>query len=471
MPAVNIANVEIFTMDCTKEKLILFTRYPVPGKVKTRLIPELDKEGAASLQELMTGYAVLKARCCAAARHAKIEIRFDGGNKRDMRKWLGDELEFNQQGKGDLGQRMERAFREAFEAGFERVIIIGCDCPEMDVQCLSEAFDALKENDIAIGPAVDGGYYLIALSKPVPELFTDVNWGTETVFDTTIKIAKSHGLRLFQLKKLSDVDRPKDLSSCHNLGFLDSNSGTLSVVIAALNEQSNIQKSISVASKGVLEVIVADGGSQDKTAELAQQVGASLLTVTDGRSAQSNTAALKARGDILLFLHADTILPETFAADILEAVKGPNVAAGAFGLGINADRACFHMVESLTNLRSRLFQLPYGDQAIFMRRDVFLRLGGFAGLPIMEDYELVRRLRRRGRVVTLNKQVRTSARRWLQLGILRTAIINRLIIAGYWLGISPSRLASFYRNRKKSYLKINAKGRDPKYESTLLRAK
>lgn len=457
-------------MNHMKEKLILFTRYPVPGQAKTRLIPELGKEEAARLQELMTGYAVLKARCCVAAHNVKIEIRFDGGSRRNMCRWLGDGLEYVPQGKGDLGQRMERAFREAFEAGYERVAIIGCDCPEMKAQYLSDAFDTLKENDMVIGPAVDGGYYLIALRVPAPELFIGINWGSESVFEQTMKIAKSEGLQIAELKKLSDVDRPEDLSLCHNLRFFNSSSDTISVLMAALNEESHIEMSISGALHGALEVFLADGGSQDKTVELAQQSGATILTVPYGRSAQLNTAALNARGDILLFLHADTVLPETYAADILKTLKQPGIAAGAFRLGINSDRLGIRLVESLTNLRSKWLQLPYGDQAIFMRRDVFLRLGGFSGLPIMEDYELVRRLQRQGRVATLAKQVRTSARRWLKLGILRTTLINQLMIAGYWLGISPNRLARFYRN-KKSHLKTKAKGKGPKYESTLLRTK
>ena len=458
-------------MNKSKEKLILFTRYPVPGKAKTRLIPKLGAEGAARVQELMTGYAVLNGRCYCAVSNVSLEICFDGGSKSKMLKWLGKGLTYISQGTGNLGQRMERAFHRAFEAGFERVVIIGCDCPELDVECLSEAIESLKENDMTIGPSVDGGYYLIGLRKPTPRLFMGINWGTESVFEQTIKIAKSEGLKIAQLKKLSDVDQPEDLSLCRETGLLNSNSNMLSVIIAALNEQANIEMSISRASKGALEVIVADGGSQDNTVGLARQAGAGTLTVPYGRYAQFNIAALKAKGDVLLFLHADTILPEKFAEDILEILTQPDIAAGAFRLGINADGPGFRMVETLTNLRSKLFQLPYGDQAIFIQRNVFLRLGGFAGLPIMEDYEFVRRLRRQSQVAILNKQVRTSARRWLGLGILRTTIINQLMIVGYWLGISPARLAEFYRNRKKNYLKINFKGKDPKHESTILRAK
>lgn len=436
-------------MNCIRRKLILFTRYPVPGKAKTRLIPELGKEKAAKLQEIMTGHTLINARCCGAAFDTSIEIRFCGSGKRNMRRWLGNGPKYIPQGKGDLGQRIERAFRDAFETGFDHVMIIGCDCPQLDVECLSHAIEALKENDMIIGPALDGGYYLIGLRKPAPQLFVEIDWGTEYVFEQTIKIAETEGLKIAQLKQLSDVDQPEDMSICRNLGMLGSSRNTISVIIAALNEQAHIETSIASAYKDALEVIVADGGSKDNTLDLARRAGACTMSVPYGRYAQFNAAALKAKGNVFLFLHADTILPEGFAEEIFKTLKKANVAAGAFRLAIDADKTAIRIVETFTNLRSRLFQLPYGDQAIFMQRDVFLRSGGFASIPVLEDYEFVRRLRRQGRIKTVNKQVRTSARRWLHLGVLPTTIINQLMIAGYWLGISPSRLAVFYRNRKK----------------------
>ncbi|MBW8016502.1 MAG: DUF2064 domain-containing protein [Planctomycetes bacterium] len=456
-------------MHCKKEKLILFTRYPVAGKTKTRLIPELGREDAARLQEIMTGYAVLNARCYGALSGVQIEICYDGASKRNMHRWLGNGLEFIRQGDGDLGQRMNRAFDRAFQAGYECVVIMGCDCPQIDVKCLSEAFDALKENDVTIGPAMDGGYYLIGLSKPVEKLFADINWGSEFVFDQTLAVIESEKLKVTKLEKLSDVDCPEDLTLCCDLGFLKSDSRTISVIIAALNEKDHIQKTVSIALQGVSEVIVADGGSLDETLKLAQQSGAQTINVPYGRPSQLNTAALQAKGDILLFLHADTELPDDFAMTMIKAVKSPKFAAGAFRLGIDSKGAGIRVIEAAANLRSRLLKLPYGDQAVFMTKDTFFRVGGFSDMPIMEDYELIKRLQKRGRIITLDKQVKTSARRWLQLGILRTTVTNQFLIAGYKLGISPMKLAVLYRNHKKRHSK-NTKRKDPKNESTILRA-
>ena len=458
-------------MNHTKEKLILFTRYPVPGKAKTRLIPELGNDGASNLQEIMTGMTVLSAKSCAAAGNCAIELCYEGGSKKLMRRWLGDGLEYAAQGDGDLGQRMDRAFRRAFQDGSSRVVLIGCDCPENDAVNISAAFEALKQNDMVIGPALDGGYYLIGLGSYVAELFSGISWGRQSVLEQTLAIAHSNELNIKHLQPFSDVDLPEDVSMCRKQGLLAADIQTVSVIIPALNESATIQTIVSGIFSDVLEVIVADGGSRDNTVELSHQAGASVLTVPHGRAAQLNAAALRAQGDVLLFLHADTLLPKTFYRDIIEALKNPNVAAGAFGLGIDSDKAGIRFVEKLANLRSRLLKLPYGDQGLFMSKNTFLRSGGFSNMPIMEDYELVQRLQRRGRIVTLDKQVLTSARRWNQLGVVRTSMINQLMVAGYRLGISPDRLAGFYRHQKNRHLKINTERKATQNESTLLRAK
>jgi rSAM/selenodomain-associated transferase 2/rSAM/selenodomain-associated transferase 1 len=456
-------------MNNSKEKLILFTRYPIPGKAKTRLIPKLGEEGAARLQEIMTGLTVLNSRCFSAASGVNLEIRFDGASKKNMLQWLGKGLEFYHQGGGDLGQRMNRAFNKAFQSGYERVVVIGCDCPQIDDKILSAAFEALKDNDMAIGPAFDGGYYLIGLRKPVPELFIDIDWGIESVFERTITIAKAENIKVAQLQKYSDVDCPQDIALCRNMGLLNFGSESISIIIAALNEEASIQKIISIALEGTLEVIVADGGSQDNTVELAQQAGASTLDIPYGRACQFNSAALKAKGDILLFLHADTILPHEFAEAVIQTVKYHKFAAGAFRLGIDSKGIGIHFIETAVNLRSRLLKLPYGDQALFVTKDTFLRMGGFADMPIMEDFEFIKRLRQRGCIITLDKKVQTSARRWLHLGVIRTTMINQLMIAGYKIGISPENLAGFYYNQKKRYLKINTVRKDTEHESIILR--
>lgn len=221
---------------------------------------------------------------------------------------------------------------------------------------------------------------------------------------------------------------------------------TISVIIPALNEEAGIARSISSAARepGV-EVIVVDGGSRDQTVRVARRLGAETLTVPAGRARQMNAGAEASTGKFLVFLHADTILPPNFASRVRRLLASREVVAGAFRLGIEGRRRSLRWIEKGANWRSRWLQLPYGDQALFVRSRLFFQLGGYADLPIMEDYDLVRRLTRRGRVVLAPDAVVTSARRWERLGVVRTTLLNQVMLTGHLLGMSPWKMAALYR--------------------------
>jgi len=220
----------------------------------------------------------------------------------------------------------------------------------------------------------------------------------------------------------------------------------ISIIIPALNESATICRTLSPL-KGVdnLEVIVVDGGSRDNTAELAGSYGAKVIQTAPCKAIQMNAGALAARGDILVFLHADTLLPADFHHQIVSALNQNGVAAGAFRLAIDSTHAGIRFIEAVTYFRSRYLRLPYGDQALFMRKALFEEIGGFSEMPIMEDFILIRRLKRRGKIVIVHEPVKTSPRRWLHLGIFKTWLINQLIVMAYYLGISPDRLGRWYR--------------------------
>ena len=218
----------------------------------------------------------------------------------------------------------------------------------------------------------------------------------------------------------------------------------ISVIIPALNEEKGVREAIASATSAVgVQVIVADGGSTDGTVRIARACGVSVVTGQAGRALQMNAAAATARGSILLFLHADTQLPKHFDQAVRSTLGRTGVVAGAFRLAIDAPRPALRWMEIAANLRSRLLQLPYGDQAIFVRTDTFERMRGFAAVPAMEDYEFICRLRRIGRVGLCPNTVKTSARRWLTQGVWRTAVVHQLMVAGYHLGVSPDRLAGW----------------------------
>jgi hypothetical protein len=467
------------------ERLIIFTRYPHPGKAKTRLIPALGAEGAAQLHRQMTEHTLTQVRSWVKAGSRWLEIWFSGAatDQQAIQDWLGADRVYRLQGGGDLGDRMKEAFEAAFAAGMERVVIIGTDCPELDAKLLLQAFQALQTQDVVLGEATDGGYYLIGLRRLVPELLTGIDWGTDRVLQQTLERAKAACLSLTLLPPLADIDRPEDLAVWERIQARQP--PQISVIIPVLNEAKTIQSVLRTLRSSSLpdadskvgveaaslpqdsltnlqefaanqfleseaierieiEILVVDGGSQDETRSLAQRAGATVIDSMPGRACQMNTGATVAQGEILLFLHADTQIPADFVAQVKATLAQPGVVAGAFELKIAGKGWGLRWVEWGVKWRSRLLQLPYGDQAIFLRATTFRQVGGFPDLPIMEDFVLVRSLQKMGKVAIASASVITSARRWQKLGVLRTTLINQLIIWGYFCGIAPERLADLY---------------------------
>lgn len=193
-------------------RLIIFTRYPEPGRVKTRLIPALGADGAAELHRRLTVKTLEVADAtCGQMPELDVEVRFTGGSEWQMRQMFGAKCAMEEQGEGDLGARLARAMRAAFDAERNRVVAIGTDCPELSAATLRAAFDALAAADAVLGPASDGGYYLIGLSRMVPELFEEISWGTGKVLARTMEAARRVEAGVQVLPVLSDVDRPEDL--------------------------------------------------------------------------------------------------------------------------------------------------------------------------------------------------------------------------------------------------------------------
>ena len=188
--------------------LVIFTRYPVPGQAKTRLIPAIGAEHAAQLQRHMTQQTITMAKAC----QVPLQIRFYGGTPAQMQSWLGDDLDYQPQGEGDLGAKMHNAFQKGFKQGHDRVVIIGTDCPFIDRKLIHQAFEHLNTHDLVLGPATDGGYYLIGLRKLFPELFESITWSTNTVRSKTIAIAQANNISYALLPELSDIDLPEDLA-------------------------------------------------------------------------------------------------------------------------------------------------------------------------------------------------------------------------------------------------------------------
>ena len=436
-------------------RIMIFARYPTPGKAKTRLIPALGPERASQLHRRMTEHAVavarevrkaIKKRC-----HVDITVCSTGASRERFRAWLGADIHYTPQSPGDLGLRMQDAFRRAFKSGASAALLMGSDLPNLTSAMLLQAIEGLRAKDIVLGRAVDGGYYLIGMKALHPALFETKDWGTDRVHEQTRRTITRCGWTLSELPPLWDVDRPGDLVSLRtDPRFADVLTGRsmLSIVIPTLNEAADIGRLVERLLRAeAVECIVADGGSRDDTCSIAAQKGAMVLDVPGGRAAQQNVGAAKAKGRLLLFLHADTLPPDGYAGRIRQTLSRPAIVAGAFRFKADGAGPGMRWVERLTNLRSRVLQCPYGDQGLFLEARVFREMGGFAPMPILEDFDLVRRLRRRGAVVTLPYPAVTSARRWQRLGVLETTLINQIMILGFLCGVPVQTLQRLYRRR------------------------
>lgn len=223
-----------------------------------------------------------------------------------------------------------------------------------------------------------------------------------------------------------------------------------SVIIPVLHEAPRINLMLNKLSEHIsserAEIIIVDGDSNRSTLNALERYGIIGITSPSGRGIQMNAGAKIAGGDVLLFLHADTELPAGGLNSIEQALSNPEIVGGAFDLKIKSPRRIFRLIETLASQRSRLTRIPYGDQAIFLRRRFFEQIGGFAEIPIMEDVELMQRIKRRkGKIKLLPKSVNTSARRWENEGVLHTTVRNWRLLLLYMAGVSPQRLASAYR--------------------------
>jgi len=248
-----------------RDKLIIFTRYPEPGKTKTRLIPVLGEKGAALLHRKLTLRTVSIARHILKNHPITIEVCFEGSDIKTMQNWLGSDLHYTMQRPGDIGERMKNAFAAAFEEGAERVAIIGTDCPEISAKDVDTSFLLLNSKDIVLGPSFDGGFYLIGLTgksfhTAFPALFEGVQWSTSDVVPKLKKSIDKFGLSYDVVSTIHDIDHPKDLELLNHV------QPKISIIIPVLNESAYLENTLERIKSGFnVETIIVDGNSIDTT--------------------------------------------------------------------------------------------------------------------------------------------------------------------------------------------------------------
>ena len=221
----------------------------------------------------------------------------------------------------------------------------------------------------------------------------------------------------------------------------------ISVIIPTLNEDSHIGKTLQsvIKQEGDYEVCVVDGGSTDNTVAIAKRY-ACVINSKRGRAIQMNAGANVCKGDILLFLHADTLLPDNGFREVRKRMRDETVAGGSFYITFDADNFILKAVSFITRFNFRLFH--FGDQSIFVRRDVFQALNGYKEMPIMEDYNFYKRLREQGKVILIRMPVISSARRFIKKGVIRQLLINKFVVLAYWAGVDIQTIKRFYDDKR-----------------------
>jgi hypothetical protein len=336
---------------------------------------------------------------------------------------------------------MHRAMQRAFDSGARRVVLVGTDIPGLTTVVLAQAFSALNKKDLVLGPSIDGGYWLVGMTRP-GNIFEGIVWSQPDVLEKTLALARQKRMTSQMLAPLNDLDTPEDLA--REAAVNQPPPPYLTVIIPAIDEARQIARTLTAASSPDAEIIVSDGGSTDRTEHIARSLGARIVSGPQGRASQQNRGAAAARGEVLLFLHADTQLPRNYVNHVFETLMARRTRLGAFRFATDIHTPAMRGIAYCTNLRAGWFNFPCGDQGLFLRKQDFDAVGGFPDVSIAEDLYLVHRMARKGHIALAPVAAVTSGSRWQHLGFIRTSIINTILAVGSLAGVAPGRLAPLY---------------------------
>lgn len=449
--------------------VVVMTRAARPGQTKTRLQPLLGAAGCARLQHALITHTVATV---ANAAPTLVYVAVDPPDALpEVAELVGAATGvFTQEGE-HLGVRMSAAIAHAARIRPGPVVLIGTDVPHLRAEHIVDAARLLEHgHDVVFGPALDGGYYLIALTRPTPDVFgiDPALWGGAGVLDASVAAARDAGLRIGFLPPLRDLDTAEDGRALADddtvpaeiRSILIGSATTahtqladrplervlaVSIIVPVLNEAAIIDAALARLRRdfGDCELLVVDGGSSDATAQLAS-THAPVLSTGPGRAVQMNEGARHAGGDVLWFVHADTAIDPSAVAQLRAALADPDIVGGGLSLRFDRRTSALDYLARVSTLRARRLHHVFGDQAMFVRREVFERLGGFAPLPLMEDFEFSRRLHRAGRMVVLPATSTASSRRFTRHGTVRMIAFMQYLKLLFLAGASPERIRLRY---------------------------
>lgn len=436
--------------------LIIFTREPKPGCTKTRLMPYLDEHQCSDLH--LCFLRDIKSQLKFI--DADFIVSYTGGKPEKLRKVFGRRTEYVEQSGNDLGEKMHNAIKTVLENGYEKVVLMGSDVPEMEAESIMEAFALLDVDDVVLGPTDDGGYWMIGMKEPCEEAFHVKGYGSGNVLRDTMGSIEKTGRTIALTDSYGDIDVREDvreylrrmrddihLQKSATGKFLAENA-KISIIIPTYNEAATVEKMKEQLRpyRNDAEIIFVDGGSTDDTLEI---IGNDYRVINSekGRANQMNTAALESSGDILFFLHCDSILPKNITAEIRRCMSDNEY--GCFGVKFNSGNFFMWTNRVISNHRAWHRGLPFGDQGIFIDRELFFEIGMFPVLPIMEDYEFGRKLVRYGiRPGKTHGRIETSGRRYEKgtIGILKTEYEMWNLRRLYRRGMNIEKIAEMYRD-------------------------
>lgn len=439
-------------MQALRKALALFARIPRPGSVKTRLAKAVGPQEATAI------YTRLLRRTLGIAaefkhRFPRVEVfvffAAEPPDDPEPARLFPGPWEFLPQEEGPhLGRRMGEAMDRLMDRGFKEVVLVGTDLADLEVRDLGEAFESLADGSAVLGPALDGGFYLIGLSRPCPAVFDPPEWGTEDVCRRTEGLLGAAGFAVRRLTTRRDVDRPEDLPYLTCRPDLQSH---LSVVIPTLKPASALQPLLESLAIGIWpgdEIVVVsptDGQSSSFPSEPFQVWEKTrCISAPRGRGLQLHAGATAARGDLLFFLHDDCRPPPNFAHFVRKIASRIEYSLGCFQLAFDPSSQALDCIAQWANLRTRWLKLPYGDQGLFCRRETYLKAGGFRLPYLMEDVDFVRRCGRLGKLLIVPETIVTAPDRYLRKGVLRAALQNHLTMLLFHWGASNEGLYRFY---------------------------
>ena len=404
-----------------KQAIIIFTRVPIPGETKTRMMPSLTPRECAQLHRCFL-YDI-EHECRKV--DADIYICYTPQGKENfLVPILGRDKEYFAQSGAGLGERMHHGIEHVLNRGYEACLLIGTDVPEIRKEHLLNAFKVLNEKDVVFGPTEDGGYYLVGMNTPLPQVFERHSYGHADVLKNTTKILREKGITVGFVEELSDMDVPSDLSHYRNRMRRDkrlqkSQTGNylmrlsrISIIVPIYNEESTIMKMQEQLRplKNRCEILFVDGGSTDKTLDLLSSEFR-VLHSQKGRQNQMNFGAKESTGDILFFLHCDSELPKRPLEQIRYVMKNHRV--GCFGIAFHSRNFFMWTCRVISNHRVKDRKVIFGDQGLFIDRELFFQIGMFPDIPIMEDYQLSLTLKeRKEKLGMTRKRIYTSDRRF-----------------------------------------------------------